>query len=373
MSGVPASFPDMDLTATTAELAGAAAEVARLLPTRVLDPVLAGLRLRAGTDVEIAGSDQEHGVRLTARATVHTEGEVLVPAKPLVATLQALDEPQVRLKVEGQRLAIRTPTSRFAIPLLDLFDHPGIPELPPLQGSIDADRLKVIAAVAGAASKDDALPIFTGIRIQSDPHKLHVMATDRYRMAYATFPWEQEGQLDLLVPAKPLVEAARQAHGPVALHANADRIGLAWADNSISTALLAAPFPDDRARRLLEAVIDSTVLVDADALARAVRRATPYGGPRQAVTLQVEDSELRVKGSDPQQGESEEFVKATVEGDHLTKTFQARYLAEALKAFSGRRIELKIQDGLRSTVLTSPPGEDGVELTYLVVPMRSVA
>ena len=261
----------------------------------------------------------------------------------------------------------------LALPLLDLHDHPGIPELPPRQGSIDADRLKVIAAVAGAASKDDALPIFTGIRIQSDPHKLHVMATDRYRMAYATFPWEQEGQLDLLVPAKPLVEAARQAHGPVALHANADRIGLAWADNSISTALLAAPFPDDRARRLLEAVIDSTVLVDADALARAVRRATPYGGPRQAVTLQVEDSELRVKGSDPQQGESEEFVKATVEGDHLTKTFQARYLAEALKAFSGRRIELKIQDGLRSTVLTSTPGEDGVELTYLVVPMRSVA
>ncbi|KJK50011.1 DNA polymerase III subunit beta [Lentzea aerocolonigenes] len=363
----------MDLTVTTAELAGAAAEVARLLPARVLDPVLAGLRIKAGTHVEVAGSDQEHGVRLTVNATVHTEGEVLVPAKPLAATLQALDDPQVRLKVEGQRLAIRTPTSRFALPLLDLNDHPGIPNLPPRQGTVDAGHLKTIAAVAGAASKDDALPIFTGIRIQSDARKLHVMATDRYRMAYATLPWEQEGQLDLLVPAKPLVEAARQATGRVALHANADRIGLTWDHNEISTALLAAPFPDDRARRLLEAVIDSTVLVDADALARAVRRATPYGGPHQAVTIQVEDSELRVKGSDPQQGESEEFVKATVEGDRLTKTFQARYLADALKAFAGRRIELKIQDGLRSTVLTSTPGEDGVELTYLVVPMRSVA
>ncbi len=363
----------MDLTATTAELASAATEVARLLPTRVLDPVLAGLRLKAGMDVEVAGSDHEHGVRLTVNATVHTEGEVLVPAKPLAATLQALDEEQVRLTVEGRRLAVRTPTSRFALPLLELDDHPGVPALPPLQGHIDAARLRAIAAVAGAASKDDALPIFTGIRIQSDEQKLHVMATDRYRMAYATLPWEQVGHVDLLVPAKPIAEAARQAHGQVALHANEDRIGLAWANNSISTALLAAPFPDDRARRLLEAVIDSTVLVDADALARAVRRATPYGGPHQAVTIQVEDSEIRVKGSDPQQGESEEFVKATVEGDRLTKTFQARYLADALKAFAGRRIELKIQDGLRSTVLTSTPGEDGVELTYLVVPMRSVA
>jgi len=363
----------MDLTATTAELAGAAAEVARLLPTRVLDPVLAGLRLRATTDVEIAGSDQEHGVRLMVHATVHTEGEVLVPAKPLAATLQALDDPQVRLKVEGRRLAIRTPGSRFAIPLLDLDHHPGIPELPPLQGHVDADRLRIIAAVAGAASKDDALPIFTGARIRSDEQKLHVIATDRYKMAYATLPWEPLGQIDVLVPAKALAEAARQAEGQVALHANADRIGLAWNQNSISTALLAAPFPDDRARRLLEATIDSTVLVDADALARAVRRATPFGGPHQAVTIQVEDSEIRVMGRDPQQGESEEFVKATVEGDRLTKTFQARYLADALKAFAGRRIELRIQHGLRSTVLTSTPGEDGVELTYLVVPVRSVA
>ncbi|MFD4673889.1 DNA polymerase III subunit beta [Lentzea sp. NPDC058450] len=363
----------MDLTATTSALAAAAAEVARLLPTRVLDPVLAGLRLRAGTDVEVAGSDQEHGVRLTINATVHTEGEVLVPAKPLAATLQALDDPQVRLKVEGQRLAVRTPTSRFAIPLLDLDHHPGVPQLPVLRGHVEADKLKIIAAVAGAASRDDALPIFTGIRVWSDAGRLHFLATDRYRMAHGTVPWEQEGQLDLLVPAKAIVEAARQAQGRVALHANEDRLGLAWGNNSISTALLAAPFPDDRARRLLEAVIDSTVLVDADALARAVRRATPYGGPHQAVTIQVEDSEVRVKGNDPQQGESEEFVKATVEGDHLTKTFQARYLADALKAFAGRRIELKIQDGLRSTVLTSEPGEDGVELTYLVVPMRSVA
>ncbi len=363
----------MDLTATTAELAGAAAEVARLLPTRVFDPVLAGLRLRAGADVEIAGSDHEHAVSLVRNASVHTEGEVLVPAKVLAATLQALDEPQVRLTKEGSRLAVRTPRARFAIPLLDLANHPGIPVLPPLQGHIRAEVLKTIAAVAGAASKDDALPIFTGVRIQSDKEKLQVIATDRYRMAYATLPWQPRGEIDVLVPAKVLVEAARQTQNEVALHADEDRIGLAWRHNSISTALLAAPFPDDRARRLLEAVIDSTVLVDADELARAVRRATPYGGPHQAVTIQVEDSELRVKGSDPQQGESEEFVKATVDGDRVTKTFQARYLADALKAFAGRRIELKIQDGLRSTVLTSTPGEDGVELTYLVVPMRSVA
>ncbi|MFT7835557.1 hypothetical protein Q5530_05345 [Saccharothrix sp. BKS2] len=179
--------------------------------------------------------------------------------------------------------------------------------------------------------------------------------------------------VDVLAPAVVLAEASGQPDrgAEVAVHADADRIALSWPGGSTSTALPAAPFPDDRVRKLLEAVIDSTVLVEADVLAGAVRRAVPYAGAHGSVTLQLHDGELRVRGSDPQAGESEESVKATIDGNRVTKTFQARYLADALRAFSGRPVELRIQDGLRSTVLTSPTGVDGMELTYLVVPLRT--
>lgn len=366
---------DMDLTATTTELAAAATEVARLLPTRVLDPVLAGLVLRAdGTGVELAGSDRERAVRLHRPATTHTDGAALVPAKPFADTLRGLDDPQVRLVVEGSRLAIRTTTARFALPLLDLATHPGIPPLPPKAGAIPSDVLEAaLVPVASATSKDDVLPIFTGIRMTGTDRHVELIATDRYRMAYATVPWSPEGSLNVLAPAALMADVSRlPQHTVVTIHADEDRIALSWPGGGVSTALLAAPFPDDRARTLLEAIIDSTVVVEADALAGAVRRATPYSGPHGSVTLHVEDSELRVRGSDPQTGESEESVKATTEGNRVTKTFQARYLADALKAFSGRRVELRIQDGLRSTVLTAPPADDGIELKYLVVPLRTV-
>ncbi len=374
---VGSSVADMDLTATTADLAGAAADVARLLPTRVFDPVLAGLVLRAdGHGVELAGSDREHAVRLTRPATVHVDGAVVVPAKPLADTLRSLEDPQVRLVVEGSRLAVRTSTARFALPLLDLASHPGIPPPPPEVGSLPARTLtSALVPVSGAASKDDALPMFTGVRLHGAGGRLELIATDRYRMAFASLPWVPTGELDVLAPAVVLAEASRQPDrdAEVAVHADADRIALSWAGGSVSTALLAAPFPDDRVRKLLEAVIDSTVLVEADVLAGAVRRAVPYAGPHGSVTLQVDDGELRVRGSDPQNGESEESIKATIDGNRVTKTFQARYLADALRAFSGRRVELRIQDGLRSTVLTSQAGDDGVELTYLVVPLRTVS
>jgi DNA polymerase III beta subunit-like protein len=99
----------MDLTATTADLTAAATDAARLLPARAPDPVLSGVLLTAdATGVTVAGTDAERTVALRRPALVHTEGTVLVPGRPLADTLRALDVPEVRLVVEGARLAVRT-------------------------------------------------------------------------------------------------------------------------------------------------------------------------------------------------------------------------------------------------------------------------
>ncbi|GDY30719.1 DNA polymerase III subunit beta family protein [Gandjariella thermophila] len=120
--------PELDLTGATAALAAAAMDVTRLLPGRPYDPVLAGMLVAAGRDgVVLAGTDRERAVRLARPAVSHVDGRVLVPARPLAETLRALDAEQVRLVMEGGRLAVRTPGARFALPLLDVDLHPGVP------------------------------------------------------------------------------------------------------------------------------------------------------------------------------------------------------------------------------------------------------
>jgi DNA polymerase-3 subunit beta len=364
----------MDLTANGATLAGATAELTRLLPSRTLDPVLAGILLTADQHgVVLAASDREHGLRLTRPAMVHEEGAALVAGKPLAETLRALDAEQVRLVIEGSRLAIRTPGARFALPLLNVDVHPGVPASPAPAGTVRGTGLRTaLVAVASAASRDDALPIFTGIRLWTDENRLTLLATDRYRMAMAVLPWDG-ASLDLLVPAGVLVDVARQLSGTVTLHGDADRLGLSWDADSFSTALLAAPFPDERARQLLRATVSCTIELAADALAAAVRRASPYAGPRGTVTLTAWDGELRVQGSDPHSGESEESVKASVSGHHAAAVYQARFLLDALRPFAGRTVRIGQQEGLRPTVFTADADNDHVELTHLVVPMRPPA
>lgn len=360
----------MDLTCATADLAVATADVARLLPSRALDPVLSGVLLTADANgLTLAATDRERTVRLRRAAAVHSTGSVLVPGRPLADTLRALDVPEVRLTVEGSRLAVRTPRARFALPALESELYPGVPGPPALAGTASGrPLLRALAAVAGAASKDDALPLFSGVRVRSVDATLRLVATDRYRLAVAELPW-RDGELDVLVPATLAAEIARQAAGAteLALHAGPDRAAVVWPDAEIGTALLATPFPDET--RYLGTTSDASADVAADELLAAVRRVGLYADGRGAIGLELADGEVRVRAAGTDLGEADESVKATVTGA-LTQTYRVRYLTDALRVFPGRTVRLAAKTGLRSTVLTAAdPDPDGLIVTYVVMPI----
>lgn len=362
----------MDLTAATADLAGAASDAARLLPSRSPDPALSGVLLEAdGDGVTLAATDRERSVRLHRPATVHTDGSVLVPGRPLAETLKALDVPEVRLTVEGARLVVRTPRGRFALPLLDLDVYPGVPAAPALAGRVvGRPMLRALTATAGAASRDDALPLFSGVHIRSTGDTLRLIGTDRYRLAIAELPWQASTDaLDVLIPGVLATEIARQAAGTaeLALHASHDRAAVAWGDSVVGTSLLATPFPDES--RYLGTTGDASLELDADSLLGAVRRVGLYADGRGAVGLDLADGEVRVRGASTETGEADESVKAAVTG-RLTQTYRARYLVDALRTFAGRRITVDIKAGLKSTVITATePDPDGLVLHYVVAPI----
>jgi DNA polymerase-3 subunit beta len=208
--------------------------------------------------------------------------------------------------------------------------------------------------------------MLTGVRLRGGPGgPLSMVATDRYRLAIATLPWAGESEVDAMVPASLLVEAAKQAASAerVALHVDQDRAGLVWNDSAIVTSLLASTLPDER--KILPTAVDATATVDADALAGAVRRVGLFSEGPQIVQLSLGDGEIRVHGGGQQVGEAEELVKASTTGGRPTPAYQLRYLSDALKAFAGQQVTLAVQPGRRGTMLTS----DG-RLQYLVVPIR---
>ncbi|CRK61048.1 DNA polymerase III beta subunit [Alloactinosynnema sp. L-07] len=361
----------MDLTITTAELATAAADVIRLVPGKLVDPVLSGLLLTATAQgVELAANDRERTARVTCDALVHSEGQILVPAKPLAETLKALEQPQVRLVVEGTRLAIRAEGARFALPLLDVELHPGVPSPPAAGGSVSARLLaSALSTVAATAARDEALPIFTGVRVRSEGPNLVLRATDRYRMAIATIPWQPgsaSAEVDALIPATLLAEVGKQVNGSVSIGVDANRLALTWDDMVVTTAVLDGSYLTET--KLALADVDTHVELDADTFSNATRRVALFTDTRGVVSVEVGDTHLRLRTADRQTGEAEESVKATIDGGRTSPSYQARYLIDALRPFAGRRVHLAIQPGMRATVVTAvEPGE--VDLRYIIMPM----
>lgn len=364
----------MDLTVTTADLAGAASALVKLVPGKLIDPVLSGLLLTASpSGVALAANDRERAATIGRPAVVHTEGRVLVPAKPFADTLRALDHEQVRLVVEGSKLAIRAPGARFALPLLDADVHPGVGAAPSEAGTVDGALFaSALATVVSAASRDDALPMFTGVRVRSEGSSLVLLATDRYQMALATLPWQPTGSVDALVPATLLGEIARQVDaGRVALHADRDRFGLVWqrtaaGPTTATTAVLDGSFLHES--KISLSGVDTTLELDTDALAGAVRRVGLYTDARGVLLLEVGDGEIRLRGADQRSGEAEESVKASVTGGRTGQAYQSKFLTDALRPFAGGSVRVEIQPGMRATVFSSPePGD--LDLRYVVMPM----
>ncbi|MFC5290793.1 DNA polymerase III subunit beta [Actinokineospora guangxiensis] len=358
----------MDITASTAALAAAAADVVRLVPTRLTDPLLSGMLLRAGPEgVVLAAGDRERTARVTCDAVAHTDGAVLVPGKPLAETLRALTVDTVRLVVEGSRLAIRADGARFALPLLDVALHPGVPEPPPARGTVPGHLFATaLSTVAATASRDDTLPVFAGVRLRAEDGGLVLRATDRYRMAIARVPGEV-ADLDVLVPAQLLAEVGKQVGaGEVVLGMDANRFALSWGSTAVTTAVLDGVFLSESS--LVLDTADTFVDLDADALTGAARRVALYTDARGVLQIDVGDHEVRLRGADPQAGEAEEAVKATVDGGRTSPAVQSRYLVDALRPFAGKRVRLAIQPGMRATAITSLDPEE-MAVKYLMMPM----
>ena len=198
--------------------------VARALPTRPVVPVLSGLLLEAdGDELTLSCFDYEVSARARIPAEVGEPGIALVPGRLLAEIVKSLPPAEIEVASAADMLMLTCGSAEFALVSLPLDDYPKLPELPATVGSVDGGALALAAAqVVPSASRDDTLPMLTGVCLEFDGAELTLAATDRYRLAVRTVGWEPVDpsiHASVLVPARTLADAARtmSAGGPVTI------------------------------------------------------------------------------------------------------------------------------------------------------------
>jgi DNA polymerase III subunit beta len=195
-------------------LGEAVAWVARALPSRPVVPVLSGLLLQAGEHgLTLSCFDYEVSARVLVEAEVEEAGTALVPGRLLAEITRSLPSKPAEFFSDADMIGLTCGSAEFTLVSLPLQDYPALPEPPEPAGTVDGGVLAAAAAqVVPSASRDDTLPMLTGVCLDIDGPIMTFAATDRYRLAVREVRWEPATaglRAVALVPARTLADVAR--------------------------------------------------------------------------------------------------------------------------------------------------------------------
>ncbi len=183
----------MKFIVSSHELSSGLADVAKVIPSKSVYPMLENLLFTIQDDILIVkASDNE--ITLTAEIKLNEvieAGSVAVPGKLIVDSLKNFhDIPiQISSNEENNTLTIKWVNGESAIPFLSAADYP---ELPKTEGDmnniiLEASQLSNgINSTIFATTDDELRPIMNGIFIENTPDGTSFAATDTHKLSCYT-------------------------------------------------------------------------------------------------------------------------------------------------------------------------------------------
>jgi len=369
-------------------LADAVPWTARALPARPTVPVLAGMRLHAGTDLTLSSFDYDVSAQATVPVMAEEEGSALVSGRLLAEISRSLPARPVQIASEGGKAVLSCGSATFTLLTMPEEEYPALPEMPPAAGSVGSDAFaSAVSQSATAAGRDDTLPALTGVRIEIEGDTLTLISTDRYRLAVRELRWtpaRPDLAAAVLVPARALAETARSLTsgaevsialalpgegGPDSGAGGDGMIGFEGGGRQTTTRLLGGEFP--RYQALLPGYANATAELSTPLLIEAVKRVALVAERNTAVRLAFTPGQLVLEAGTGEEAQAVEVLEAGYEGDDLAIAFNPQYLLDGLTAIDSDTARMSFTEPGKPALITGKPAPDGQpDYRYLLMPIR---
>ncbi|WP_440101380.1 DNA polymerase III subunit beta [Streptosporangium sp. H16] len=355
-------------------LADAVAWVARVLPNRPAIPVLSGLLLEADDgDLVLSAFDYDVSARVSIDAVVAEPGRVLIPGRILAEITRSLPGEVVEVLTSGSEAVLTCGSAEFGLLTMPVEDFPSLPEMPPKIGAVGGVVFaSAVGQVAPAASRDESLPMLTGIRVDISGDDVTMAATDRYRIAAREFGWRPEvagATAAAMVPARVLVDVARSLRGGEVSVALGDGVaGFESVGRATTVRLLDEQFIDYRSRLTddwsIRADLPVAPFID------AIKRVALVAERNTAVRLSFGQGQVLIQAGGGDIGRGTEVVDAELSGADIQIAFQSQFLLDGLSGVETELVRLNMESPSRPALITEVPGDAAPSFRYLVMSLR---
>lgn len=351
-------------------------------------PILANVLIEAedgASEVRLAATDLEVGLRARCAATVVEGGSVTLPARKLYEIVRALPDTEIRI-AEPSAGTVNVTAERFnsRIQTLPREDFPSMPDAAgAATAHLAADRLaEMIARTQFAITGEDTRFFLNGALFLLSSASMSLVATDGHRLALASAAGKgaedgaggDEGDpARVILPRKTLLELARllgeDGAGEVAYEQGENHLFFDVGARQLISRTIDAQFPAHE--RVLPKGNDKRIEFDRERLVGTLKRVALLSNERsRAVKFQIDAEGVEISSSSPDVGEASEVLAVDYAGPRTEICFNAQYVLEFLAVVDSDSVVLEFKDEVSQAVL-SPPATEGCEYTYVIMPMRS--
>jgi len=363
----------MKLQVTQENLNRALTTVARVANSRGTLPILANVLIKTASNrLSISATNLDIAITQYIGGKVAEEGSITVPARLMQDFIGSLPAGVINLDLDETKLHIATDQYKSTINGIVADDFPVMPAISGGESwSVQTGVLKkALQQVVFAASNDESRPVLTGVLIQSIDGKLHLAATDSYRLAEKQIG-DTKATVNLLVPATAMQDLLRiLADDDDEVHVSHDEQQVLFkvGDIELVARLLEGKYPDYG--KLIPQLFAVTAILKRADFVNVTKVSSLFARESAgSVTLKVDEASqtLSIRSIASQLGENTANASGKITGDGEI-TLNSRYLLDALQAINGDEVTFGFNGKLEATALRDSSA-DGY--THIIMPLKS--
>jgi DNA polymerase-3 subunit beta len=342
-------------------------------------PILANVLLDAkGSEVRLAATDLEVGLKSRCAAKIEKAGSLTLPAKKLFEIVKALPDTDVTIQEDKNGVKVAAERFESRLQTMSRDDFPAMPDgADSGAGGVTLPRettRQMVAKTQFAITGEDTRYFLNGALLVLKAKEMSMVATDGHRLALVTAPRETTGgpdELRVIVQKKTLLELGRllgEAGDTVAFEKGENHLFFRFADRVLVSRMIDGQFP--AYERVIPKGNDKAVEFDRDRLTNAVKRVALLANERsRSVKFQIEPGEVTVTSNSSEFGEAKEVIPVDYNGTAVTICFNAQYVLDFLAVAETEIVVLQFKDEMSQAVM-KPVGASGYDYTYVIMPMR---
>lgn len=347
--------------------------VSRALAVRSPKPILEGILLESCEEgLRLICTDLALGIQTVIPASFSEEGRAVLPGKLLCEIVRKLPGGNCTISVSDRMQAtIRCASIRTTISGFDPVEYPELPLVTGQAFSMPQNMLRdMIGRTLFAIAVDESRPILTGCLMEIGRNEMRMIALDGFRLAMRQEAISgPESDVSAVVGGKVLGDIAKilaDTDEEVALCFSPSHVQMNMGATHIVARLLEGEFI--RYRQILPQEWQTRVAVRTGELSSAIDRASLIAreGKSNLVCFKIDGDTLTVT-SNSENGDMEEKIDVTTEGNDLTIAFNVRYITDVLKAISDDEVFMRFNSNVSPCVVCPTEGDGYL---YLVLPVR---